>query len=201
MTIEFHSTKPAPLELDDTLLHTLVPNATDAAIHTFLDPLNAAMQEFRIADFPLRIAAFLAQIAHESGSFRYVEEIASGSAYEKRKDLGNTQPEAIKAAKAKGTTPGRFYRGHGLIQITGYFNHKACGEALGLDLVNNPKLLTKPIHAARSAAWFWKTHGLNELADKKDFREITRKINGGYNGYAERVAWYEICKNELQCNA
>ncbi|MBI0407599.1 MAG: hypothetical protein ITD45_02715 [Nitrosospira sp.] len=68
------------------------------------------------------------------------------------------------------------------MQVTGYDNHLACGAALGFDLLHQPGLLDQPVEACRSAAWFWKTHGLNELTDAGDFERITRRINGGLNG-------------------
>ena len=160
-----------------------------AVLESFVTPLNKAMDEFEI-NTPLRMAAFIAQVAHESGSFNYLQELASGHAYDDRKDLGNLEPEAIATAKLARTTAGRFYRGHGIIQITGYYNHKKCGEALGLDLVKFPKLLTEPVNACRSAAWFWSSHGLNELADEKRFKDITKIINGGYNGLEDRSKYY-----------
>lgn len=146
----------------------------------FAGPLTAAMEEFGIAATPLRQAAFLAQIAHESGSLRYVLEIASGAAYEGRADLGNNEPG-----------DGPYFRGRGLIQITGRSNYRQCGEALGLPLLDEPELLEEPANAARSAAWFWHSRGLNELADAQDFERITRKINGGLNGYADRCEHYK----------
>ena len=149
-----------------------------ARIPSFVAPLNGAMHEFHI-NSPIRQAAFIAQIAHESGELRYVEEIASGSAYEGRKDLGNTQPG-----------DGMKYKGRGLIQITGRNNYLECGKALGVDLVTQPELLETNDLACRSAAWFWASHGLNDLADKGDFERITKRINGGYNGLKERQAYY-----------
>jgi putative chitinase len=126
------------------------------------------------------MAAFIAQIGHESGQLQYVREIwgptPSQAKYEGRADLGNT----VKGDGSK-------YRGRGLIQITGRANYAACGEALGLDLVNQPELLELPQHAAMSAAWFWKQKGLNELADKDQFNTITRRINGGLNGLQDRL--------------
>ncbi|RMO19230.1 Chitinase [Pseudomonas amygdali pv. morsprunorum] len=83
------------------------------------------------------------------------------------------------------------YRGRGLIQVTGRANYEECGEALGLDLINHPELLELPQHAAMSAAWFWHRAGLNTLADKGDFLTITKRINGGTNGLADRQALYE----------
>ena len=99
--------------------------------------------------------------------------------YEGRADLGNTV-----------AGDGSKYRGRGLIQITGRANYKACGEALALDLINYPELLEKPQHACMSAAWFWASRGLNTLADAGQFDTITRRINGGQNGAADRQALY-----------
>lgn len=156
-----------------------------ARADTFCSPLNAAMAEFGITT-PARQAAFIAQVAHESGQFRYVREIASGQAYEGRADLGNT-------FKGDGVR----FKGRGLIQVTGRANYKACGAALGLDLVMFPELLEQPMYACRSAAWFWKSHGLNELADAGDQVKITRRINGGTNGLAERLAYFEIARKVI----
>lgn len=159
-------------------LRLIMPYAKQRA-NIFIDALNAAMNEFEI-NTSLRQAAFLAQIAHESGSLRYVREIASGSAYEGRKDLGNTQPgDGVK------------FKGRGLIQITGRSNYAAVSKALGIDFIANPELLETIENATRSAAWWWKAHNLNSLADQKLFDKITRVINGGTNGQDERRALYK----------
>jgi putative chitinase len=144
----------------------------------FIGPLNSAMVKYEI-NTPARQASFLSQIGHESGQFRYVRELASGAAYEGRKDLGNTQPG-----------DGVRYKGRGLIQITGRANYATCGAALGLDLIADPELLELPQNACDSAAWFWKSRGLNELADNEDQVKITRRINGGLNGIADRLALF-----------
>jgi putative chitinase len=170
--------KTARIMIKKDQLIKIVPYGK-SKVDLYLEPLNKAMAEFEINN-KLRMAAFIAQIAHESGSFRYVEEIASGTAYEGRKDLGNVKPG-----------DGARFKGRGLIQITGRANYEKCGKALGLDLINNPELLEQSINAVRSAAWFWKTNGLNELADKDQFKQITKKINGGYNGLADREAFYK----------
>lgn len=169
----------------------------------FVAPLNAAMLEFGITT-ESRIEAFIAQLAHESGRFRYMRELASGAAYDNRKDLGNTEPDAIKRAEARGTTPGRLYRGHGPIQITGYYNHKRCSLALydDLRLLDNPELLEVPADGCRAAAWFWKTAGLNEIADKigdgvndeAEFNQLTKRINGGWNGKEDRLAVWKVAQ-------
>ena len=101
-----------------------------------------------------------------------------------------------------GNTPeadgdGQKYRGRGLIQITGHDNYERCGEALGLDLLSRPELLELPQHAAASAAWFWQQKGLNTLADRGDFETITRKINGGLNGLADRLALWTKAREAL----
>jgi putative chitinase len=152
----------------------------------WIEPLTKAMQRYQI-NTVARQAAFLAQIGHESGRLFYVREIASGAAYEGRKDLGNTAPG-----------DGRKYKGRGLIQITGRNNYTLCGNALGLDLVTNPELLEVPHNAAMSAAWFWFNNKLNDLADKGDFKKITRRINGGYNGLADRISLHASALKALE---
>lgn len=148
-------------------------------IDRFLGPLNATLDEFEI-NTPQRIRMFLAQIGHESGQLRYVKELASGEAYEGRKDLGNTSPG-----------DGARYKGRGLIQITGRSNYALASLALGLPLLEKPELLEEDQNACRSAGWFWYKSNLNSLADMGLFREITKRINGGYNGYADRYKLYQ----------
>ncbi len=179
-------------------LQKIMPSATPARIANFIGPLNDTMAEFAITT-PSRQSAFLAQLAHESGSLRYVQEIASGAAYDNRADLGNTTTEAIALAELAGTTPGRHYKGRGLIQITGYTNYLACSRALCRDdsLVSNPAALERPDLACRSAGWYWDSRRLNDFADAGKFETITRKINGGLNGQADRLAHYERAKQVL----
>ena len=166
-------------------LQQILPNAGQTA-GVFVPVLNTAMIRFQIVGTK-RIAAFIAQIGHESGQFRYVRELGNDQ-YLSKYDTGTL-------AKRLGNTPeadgdGQKYRGRGLIQITGRANYMMCGEALALDLVNHPELLEKPQHACMSAAWFWASRGLNTLADAGQFDTITRCINGGQNGAADRQALY-----------
>jgi putative chitinase len=145
-------------------------------------PLLTAFMDSHQIDSAKRRAAFLAQICHESGSLKYTLEIADGSAYEHRKDLGNTEPG-----------DGRRFRGRGLIQTTGRANYQRTGVALDLDLIAEPELLEIPMHATRSACWFWQSRGLNEHADADRFGTITKIINGGYNGMDDRIQhWLRI---------
>ncbi len=176
------------MPITEQQLLLILPNAGRQA-GVFVPALNTAMAKYGIVN-RLRIAAFIAQVGHESGQLRYVREIwgptAQQAGYEGRADLGNTV-----------NGDGSKYRGRGLIQITGRANYAACGEALGLDLVNQPTLLEQPQYAAMSAAWFWSTRGLNTLADAGDFVKITRRINGGINGLADRQALYDIALKVL----
>lgn len=158
-------------------LKAICPTTKLDTLQMYVTPLNAGMAEFEI-DTPDREAMFLAQVAHESGGFHYVKELASGDAYEGRSDLGNTE-----------VGDGVRFKGRGLIQITGRANYRSVGSSFGIDFEESVELLEQPEYAARSAAWFWQTHGCNELADKGDFLRITKRINGGTNGYAERQAY------------
>ena len=149
-------------------------------IELFLPFLNDTMEKFEI-NTPARMRMFLAQIGHESGQLRYTEEIASGEAYEGRRDLGNTS-----------TGDGIKFKGRGLIQITGKNNYILCGLDLDLPLLEHPEMLCDPELATRSGGWFWNEHNLNALADLGQFRVISYRINGGHepkdpNGWAGRV--------------
>lgn len=175
-------------------LRAIMPAAKQARPGIYLDPINEAMEEFSIIT-NRRMAAFLAQLAHESGELRYVLELASGAAYDTGRlagVLGNT-PEA--------DGDGQRYKGRGLIQITGRDNYRACSLALFGDesiLIETPALLETPIPAARSAAWFWWSRGLNALADQPNsFQAITRRINKGLKGYAARVMYFDRAKKVL----
>lgn len=166
-------------------LKQIMPYATPANIDKFHGPLVDTLTLYNI-NTPVRIAMFLAQLAHESGSLRYVKEIADGKAYEGRKDLGNVL-----------TGDGVRFKGRGLIQITGRANYTHLGKDFGVDLLANPWLLEEPHYAAQSAGWFWNKRKLNELADKKDFKGITKKINGGFNGLADREKYLAFAYKAL----
>lgn len=160
-----------------------------AAAEHWLTYLVAAMARYRINTVP-RMAAFLAQIGHESGGLRYVREIwgptPAQRRYEGRADLGNSEPG-----------DGERYKGRGLIQITGRYNYSRISTALGEDFVRHPELLAGESYAALSAAWYWHLHNLNSYADAGDFETITRKINGGTNGAADRRRRHAIALEQL----
>ena len=131
--------------------------------------------EYGVMDSALRLAHLMAQLIHESASFHYMEEIASGAAYEGRKDLGNTQPG-----------DGVRYKGRGPIQITGRANYRYFGDKVGIAIEQNPTLAASPSIGLHLALEYWKDRRLNILADSDDIAGITRRINGGVNGLDDR---------------
>lgn len=155
-----------------------------------IDGLADSMpQVIKIANLntPARISQFLAQVAHESDGFRTATEYASGKEYNGRVDLGNR----------KGTNDGVTYKGRGLIQLTGRFNYQKMSEKLGVDLIKNPALAAQFPYAALTAAYYWRDHNLNALADIGDIDGITRRINGGYNGLSQRKMYLRKAQAEI----
>jgi putative chitinase len=169
-------------------LRAIMPHLTAERAAEFIGPLNKAMNKSEITT-PLRRAAFLAQLAHESGELKYMEESASGEMYEGRKELGNTEPG-----------DGKRYKGRGPIQLTGRFNYRKAGEALGLDLEGKPELAATPDVGCQVAGWFWSTRKLNDLADKKDFTTITKRVNGGLHGQTSREKFYRKALEVLKAD-
>lgn len=202
---------PGKLHISRSQLKQMMPNAKEKRLAKFLDPLNRALERYEITT-PLRIAHFIAQVGHESGSFRYTEELwpnpqldAQGVAangnrwqkrYEGRKDLGNTE-----------VGDGYRFRGRGLIQLTGRANYKryeeylrSSGYPLPASLTVQPDLVAEPELAADSAAWFWRYGrgpNLNQIADADDVVKLTKRINGGTNGLADREARLSRAKAAL----
>lgn len=126
---------------------------------------------------------FWAQMAHETGGFRWLRELGGRkyfSKYEGKKDLGNTEPG-----------DGYRFRGRGLIHITGRYNYKKYGKKIGLDLINDPKLASVPEVAIQIALEYWTDHNLNKYADQGNIKKVTRRINGGYNGLQDRIRYYK----------
>ncbi len=137
--------------------------------------LKKAMDKAGYTD-PTERAMFLAQMAHESGNFKYDEEIHDGSNYEGRSDLGNTKEG-----------DGKRYKGRGYIQLTGRANYTHYGNKLGVDLAGNPELAKKPSVAADVAVAYWNERVDRAAAASGDVRTVTKNINGGYNGLQDRI--------------
>jgi putative chitinase len=181
---------------------------------SWLEPLTAAFHRFDIST-PERQAAFIGQCAHESGNFKTLQENLNYSA----KGLNATWPSRFPSEEAAqpfhrnpekiankvysgrmGNTEdgdGWKYRGRGLIQLTGKDNYRLASDALGVDFVANPDLVLTKENAALTAAWYWNKRGLNKEADAKDFTGMTKKINGGTIGLADRVAHINTALNVL----
>lgn len=166
-------------------LKQIAPNAKDEIIAPLMDYLNRYAPKYEL-NTQLRMSHFLAQAAHESAGFRTLEEYASGSAYEGRKDLGNVN-------KGDGTR----YKGRGIFQLTGRTNYRDMGKKLGYDLENNPSLAATPEISVLTALEYWKSRGLNAFADKDDVTTITKKINGGLNGFEDRKQYLSKAKSIL----
>jgi len=122
------------------------------------------------------LAAFMGQCAHESAKFTTTKEFSSGTQYEGRADLGNTQ-----------AGDGARYKGRGFIQITGRANYTAAGKALGIDLVNHPELAERPDIATKVSIWYWNTRVKPRVANFGNTKAVTKKVNGGVNGLQDRT--------------
>lgn len=175
------------------LLHIVAPDytganaANQAAIIAAIAPdFERVLAEYQIST-PLRMAHFLAQIAHESAGLVTTVEFASGKAYEGRKDLGNVN-----------RGDGVRYKGRGLLQLTGRANYQRLGGLLGLDLVGKPDLAAEPLTSLRIACVYWTDRKINPLCDADDLIAVTKKVNGGLNGLEDRHQYLQRAKTAIQ---
>jgi len=171
--------EPAPPAVTPDELARIVPGIPAEKIGQYIAPLNEAMAHNGI-DTPVRQAAFIAQLAVESDSFRTFEEYASGRAYEGRADLGNTEPG-----------DGVRYKGRGAIQITGRHNYEKLSEHTGVDFVAHPEWLAAPENAFTTAAWYWTSRNLNHVADTAGIVRVSELVNGGHHALSRRIADFE----------
>jgi putative chitinase len=171
--------------MNGTQLLAIMPQCSTDKLDAYADKLTEAMDEFEI-NTVTRGAAFLGQIAQESGQLRWWVEEASGKSYEHRADLGNTCPG-----------DGPLFKGRSPIQLTGRANYREAGKALGLDLENHPDLAVSPDVGFRIAAWFWASHGCNELADLCQYELVTKRINGGLTAHNLRLEYYRAALEVL----
>ncbi|MGW0173484.1 glycoside hydrolase family 19 protein [Rhodococcus sp. NPDC003322] len=166
---------PPPLAVTPDEFARIVPGISGEKIAQYILPLNDAMAHGGI-DNPVRQAAFIAQLAVESDGFRTFEEYASGRAYEGRADLGNTQPG-----------DGERYKGRGAIQITGRHNYEKVSQYTGIDFVAHPELLAAPENAFTTAAWYWTSRNLNQVADTAGIVRVSELVNGGHHALTRRI--------------
>jgi len=181
----------------------------------WVDALNDAMERFQI-NTPERAAAFIAQIGYESELLTRLSEnlnysaeglLETFSTHFTAEEAQQYQHKPIAIANRvyanrhgngdEASGDGWRYRGGGLPQLTFKDNYRACGEAIGIDLIAKPDALNLPQNAALAGAWFWQTHGCNALADAGEFYQITKAINGGLNGLDGRLALWDSAKAAL----
>jgi predicted chitinase len=171
----------------DQLIQIAGVSAPRDRLRELAPSVNQTLERYQI-NTALRIAHFIAQVAHESDCFNAMEEYASGEDYEGRDDLGNTQPG-----------DGVRFKGRGLIQLTGRSNYASFSKAMNVDFMAQPTLVAQAPYAVLVAGWFWDKNQLNQLADRDDLREVTRTINGGYNGLEDREHYLQAAKRVLNC--
>lgn len=199
------------------LLKQICPSTKATVLAKYVDPLNIVGQHYGLFKNPKRMAAFLAQVAHESGGFNFTKEGLNYSAQGLTKTfkkyfptLASAQPYARKPAKIAnrvyanrmGNGPessgdGYKFCGRGLIQLTGRNNYTKFATSIGKTIDDAIVYLETPEGAVASAAWFWDANKLNIYADKGDFVGLTRRINGGTIGLADRQHHYAIALKAL----
>jgi putative chitinase len=176
------ATADGTLTVNTEKIRRLTPTARPDIIDVLGREFQTVTAPYGITTSPLRVCHFLAQAAHESLRFRTLRELGGPSyfaRYEGRADLGNVQPgDGVK------------FHGRGIFQLTGRANYAAMSKRLNVDLVANPDEAMRPSTSLRIACIFWSMHHLNDLADADRIDEITRRINGGQNGLAERTQLY-----------
>jgi len=171
--------------------------------------LNTTFDKFDISN-PLRQAAFIAQCGHECGNFKVLEEnlayraetlmklwpkrfptLEFASQYAKNpKKIANMVYANRMGNRDEASGDGYRFRGRGCSQLTGHANYYHAGQALGEDFVMQPDLVATPQYAALSAGFFWSTQKLNQYADSRDLKTMTKRINGGYIGLIDREKHY-----------
>jgi putative chitinase len=176
----------------------------------WVDALNATFQRFNI-DTPVRQASFIGQCGHECGNFKVLEEnlnyraevlmrlwksrfptIDIANEYARNpKKIANKVYASRMGNRDESSGDGFRFRGRGCIQLTGHANYFHAGKACGVDFVMEPDLVATPQYAAMTAGWFWDTHKLNQFADVRDFKTMTKKINGGFIGLDDRIKHIE----------
>ena len=200
------------------LLKQVCPKTKQSVLLRYVEPLNKVGEHFDLFKNPKRMAAFLAQVAHESGGFNAVQENLNYSAQGLRKTWPKRFPTLAIAQQyarnpqkiankvyanrmgngSEASGDGWKFRGRGLIQLTGKDNYTRFAKSIGMTLDEAVKYLETPEGAVASAGWFWDANKLNIYADKGDFTGLTRRINGGTIGLADRKHHYDIALKALR---
>src|ERR1043165_1375329 len=174
------------------LMTETFPKVESSLLEKLVEGFHTYFPDYQITTAK-RIAAFIAQAAHETGGFKWFYELGNKSYFNKYepgtsigKRLGNTQ-----------VGDGYRFRGRGIFHLTGRYNYQKYSELINLDLVHNPEIAADPIIACHIACEYWQQNGLNPLADAGDLRAITKRINGGYNGWDDRLRYYNLLTDGL----
>lgn len=175
------------------MIRDAFPRLAPPQVQIYTNAFNQWFPVYGIIN-PRRVAAFIAQVGHESGGLRWTAEIWGPTDQQRR-----YEPPSTLAARLGNSEPGdgAWFKGRGLIQITGRSNYTQISRAFDIDFLSNPVLLESPNMAVRSACWWWSSRNLNEIADLdtvESFRRITRIINGGFNGWEDRLQRWESAK-------
>ena len=199
------------------LLQHMCPKTKTSVLEGYLEPLNTVAEYYEMTANPARLAGFLAQTAHESGGFNFIKEnlnySADGLQKRFRKYFPNAeiaqqyarQPQKIANrvyANRMGNGPeesgdGFMFCGRGLIQLTGRNNYTKLANDLGISVEETAQYLETPNGAVSSAGWFWDNNNLNQYCDKGDFITLTKRINGGTIGLADRQHHFDEAMNYL----
>lgn len=200
------------------LLQKMCPATKSTTLSQYVGPLNIVAKHYGLFENTKRVAAFLAQIAHESGNFNFTRENLNYSAAGLNKTFRKYFP-TLQTAKPYARNPAKIanrvyanrmgngpessgdgfkFRGRGLIQLTGKNNYTRFARAINMSLDDAIAYLETPMGAVASAGWFWDTNKLNVYADMNDFIGLTRRINGGTNGLADRQHHYALALRELK---
>ena len=200
------------------LLAAICPNTKKTVLEKYVDSLNEVAEYYDMTKNPARLASFLAQVAHESGGFNAVKEGLNYSVAGLRATFGKyfpTNEMAMNYARKPELIANRVYAnrmgngseesgdgykfcGRGLIQLTGRDNYTKFANDLSMSIEETVEYLQTPEGACASAGWFWDNNNLNSYCDRNDFTGLTKRINGGINGLADRKHHFDIALNMLQ---
>jgi len=172
------------MTITEAQIRRIMPKAKDENVKAFVESFNKYSEQFGITT-KIRAVHYIAQVAHETAELRYQEEIASGLQYEGRKDLGNIYPG-----------DGQRFKGRGYLQTTGRANYQAYADSgfCNGDLMSHPEWLAKQPGCQKASMFFWLKNNLNKYADQDDVRTVSKRINGGWNGLAQRMYYWRVAK-------
>lgn len=201
-----------------SILQAINPKTRESTLIPFVDALNEVCDHYGISETNQRLACFLSQLSHESGGFKYIKENLNYGAQGLRNTFGKyfptdelasqyeRKPQLIANrvyANRMGNGPessgdGYKFCGRGLIQLTGKFNYTKLAESLNMSIDECVSYMETPQGACASAGWFWDNNSLNAYCDRYDFIGLTKRINGGTNGLADRQHHYEVALAALE---